>query len=146
MASLIPALSEKAKLEIVRSCLHPRDWGYSDEVEIYFDKAINCISQAFQDLFDLEKYPITNDMIVSYLENHPKARGGRYSEPFQDAYSFCHESYPLADYDPLCCVIFNADLEMGILEQLLIIKEWFDIDLFTLIGDIHGWWEKPQTY
>jgi len=25
-------------------------------------------------------------------------------------------------------------------------EEWFDIDLFIIIGDIHGWWEKPQTY
>ena len=132
MASLIPALSEKARIEIA----HMQTDRFNPLGSF----------EAFQDLFDLEKYPITNDMIVSYLENHPKARGGRYSKPFQDAYSFCHESYPLVDYDPLCCVISNADLEMGILEQLLIIKEWFDIDLFILIGDIHGWWEKPQTY
>lgn len=142
MASLIPALSEKAKHELLTNL--PRI-----AKEDLDENTFRCgfmFLDCFQDLFDLEKYPITNDMIVSYLENNPKVRGGRYSEPFQDAYSFCHESYPLADYDPLCCVIFNADLEMGILEQLLIIKEWFDIDLFIIIGDIHGWWEKPQTY
>lgn len=137
MVSLIPALSEKAKLEIVRSCLHPRDWGYSDEVEIYFDKAINCISQAFQDLFDLEKYPITFEQILNEFKNRSE---WNLIKVDKEKYKYGFDPKP----DFRKRLLENTT--QSIHEAFMYLATYSNINQIILIGDIHGWWEKPQTY
>lgn len=122
--TLIPALSEKAKHEIERNVF----------VEL---KTFDSI-EAFQDLFDLEKYPITWEQLFGYIKNIKSDRleinkdhaiitfyeGGESYKKYLTERNDINESIH-------CLVALFASIK---------------VTHMIVIGDIHGWWEKPQTY
>jgi hypothetical protein len=128
MASLIPALSDKAKQEL-------KVIAYNKKQSLNVQLSMNDGIEAFQDLFDLEKYPITWEMLFEYSK---KARLIiRQRENERDFI------IPRAEKDGGDVPIWQHD---GIRKaiHLISIHKW--IDRIIIIGDIHGWWEKPQTY
>lgn len=130
MASLIPALSEKARIEIGK-----KNWQYylDNEKEMSFPVAI----EAFQDLFDLEKYPITPEIMVEYFNKQPLV----IQEKSLKGSNIDENIFYIASTG--VCVNPYKDKFYYILGCLLYVLDYRDIDI---IGDIHGWWEKPQTY
>lgn len=130
--ALIPALSEKAKEEIERNV--PYELRALDSIE------------AFQDLFDLEKHPITWEQLFEFCTTQNKhyvdtkcfddgskyIRAFIYFPPDNEGYSEC-------DYQHL-------GIENTASEILVALSKSLGIDVIIIIGDIHGWWEKPQTY
>ena len=125
MASLIPALSEKAKQEITKNINYHPILGTSST-------PVWDIIEAFQDLFDLEKYPITWEQLCEYLSKSPyyeRAVAGNHV--FFRCLGWKHKS-----------ITKTTDIAW-VLKQLINLTGKRDIDI---IGDIHGWWEKPQTY
>lgn len=102
MSSLIPALSDKARLEIA----HIQTDRYNPLGSF----------EAFQDLFDLDKYPITWEQLSNFFRDH-------------------HPNIDLGD-------AIKNNREPVIVHVARAVNAR-DIDI---IGDIHGWWEKPQTY
>lgn len=147
MASLIPALSEKAKHKLLDSL--PRI-----AKEDLDENTFRCgfmFFEAFQDLFDLEKYPITWEQLFDFCENHPcmsvndfYAHGTEfiYRKDGDDGYlkigSIHFNYYP--PYTP------KRLFEGTVLDTLKRIARVAELDLFIIIGEIHDWWEKPQTY
>lgn len=125
MASLIPALSNKAKLEIA----HIQTDRYNPLGSF----------EAFQDLFDLEKYPITWEQLLDYINTHHKDSDYlRVKEDYFTIYDHHDDGEPYSqDYTERNTTM---DIMLYLIAMTLGIR---DIDI---IGDIHGWWEKPQTY
>lgn len=128
MASLIPALSEKAQDELLTNL--PRI-----AKEDLDENTFRCgfmFLDCFQDLFDLEKYPITWEQLCEYLSKSPyyeRAEAG--SHVFFRCLGWKHKS------------ITKTTNIAWVLKRLINLTGKRDIDI---IGDIHGWWEKPQTY
>lgn len=123
MASLIPALSEKARIEIA----HIQTDRYNPLGSF----------EAFQDLFDLEKYPITPEIMVEYFNKQPLV----IQEKSLKGSNIDENIFYIASTG--VCVNPYKDKFYYILGCLLYVLDYRDIDI---IGDIHGWWEKPQTY
>lgn len=128
MASIIPTLSEKAKDEL-------KIIAYSKKQSLNVSLSMNDGIEAFQDLFDLDKYPITLEMLFGYLiksdfffDNIVKGSTIEYFE-------------------------FGSNTHVAIIKSNFTIKLALEIiiqatgkDEIIIIGDIHGWWEKPQTH
>lgn len=125
MASLIPALSEKAKQEITKNINYHPILGTSST-------PVWDIIEAFQDLFDLEKYPITWERLSEYLS---KSTHYERAEAGSNVFFRCL-------YQKYKSITKTTDIAW-VLKQLMKLTGKRDIDI---IGDIHGWWEKPQTY
>lgn len=139
MASLIPALSDKAKLEILKGCVSERNLGYTDEIDINVERGMECSIQAFQDLFDLKKYPITWEMLLEYVSNrHSDLEYLRVNGDYFTIYDHHSDGEPYSQYYKR----YNTTIST----MLWIIADKIGISEMRIIGDIHGWWEKPQTY
>lgn len=124
--SYLPKLSEKAKREIFIRIIQSRTDFYPLSEAFY---------EAFRDLFDLEKYPITNEMMFEYIK---KLDGWFDLQPNSDSKNFCFVS----DRDEYV----EIDNFMTIRDMVYEISRFIlkrDIDI---VGDIHGWWKQPQTY
>lgn len=109
---MFPKLSQKAWSEI-------RSLGYyantTDERKLGVE--------AFMSLFDLEKYPITKDMICAYIKSDGQRR-------------------LLLDF--LANILWAFD-NGGIKDCLTTIGFYGRKDRIIIIGEIHGWWEKGET-
>lgn len=115
---MFPKLSEKAWDEI-RS-----DGYYADTIDER-KLAVN----AFMSLFDLEKYPITKDMVFEYL----------LKADFEDRMPYgLHSTKKSWEF-------WNKDTDMvGCGMPIKDILYWMSIkykDQLIIIGEIHGWWE-----
>lgn len=134
MASLIPALSEKAKEEIERNV--PYELRALDSIE------------AFQDLFDLEKHPITWEQLFDFCENHPCMSVNDF---YAHGTEFLYRKNGDDGFLKLGSIHFNYYFDRKMIEGTIMdtikrIATVTGMDIFIIIGDIHGWWEKPQTY
>lgn len=132
MASLIPALSDKAKQEL-------KVIAYNKKQSLSVQLSMNDGIEAFQDLFDLDKYPITWEMLLDYINTHHKDSDYlRVKEDYFTIYDHHDDGEPYSqDYTERNTTM---DIMLYLIAMTLGIR---DIDI---IGDIHGWWEKPQTY
>lgn len=130
MAKLIPALSEKAKQEIERL-----ENEYFDEIGE--NPSFSITFEAFQDLFDLEKYPITWEQLFEYIS---KVKKDTIVIKSNKEVEF-HVHFP----NGVSCLaeVSNVDNISDLIYVLSFCIRKRDIDI---IGDIHGWWEEPQTY
>lgn len=126
MASLIPALSNKAKEEISKKI----DW---------FDKPdLVQYEHAFQDLFDLEKHPMTWEQLFEYIK---KLKSYRLEINKDHAIITFYE-----DGDSYKKYLTERNDINESLHCLVALFASIKVTHMILIGDIHGWWEKPQTY
>ena len=132
MASLIPALSEKAKQEITKNINYHPILGTSST-------PVWDIIEAFQDLCDLEKYPITWEELFEYLENID----GDIVLGDQEITLYTFEHQDCSEYKAVGVTYTSS---CNIIELLRHLSITLVMDVFIIIGDIHGWWEKPQTY
>jgi len=124
--SYLPKLSEKAKVEIFR---------FIQNKSFPF-----VISEAFyeglQNLFDLEKYPITFDMLLEYVSTMSE----------YNIYDKGNKEFVL-EFDPEPRRKRTVrDKAEDIEEALKFIWSYSNIRDIDLIASIHGWWEQPQTY
>lgn len=128
---MFPKLSQKAWTEIGqmnwRCILNGNDNGMN------FHEAV----EAFMSLFDLEKYPITWDMMFEYCKTIKIDR----IETCKGCVMFFyyHEG-------ECCCKSFYEKSDM--VEMLNFLVGWFNsvkVNRIILIGEIHGWWEKGET-
>ena len=130
---MFPKLSQKGQEEIRKSIdLHP--------IEGLSAYEFLAPVEAFMSLFDLEKYPITKDMIFEYLrdvlrlpdERQEKLSGSSISTP--DYYVF-DLSYGAINHNLI-------DHTGSVIDQIRDIALSQDKDKIVIIGEIHGWWEK----
>lgn len=124
---MFPKLSEKAWREINDRLL--------DLPQTLFH--ISVPIQLYNNLFDLEKYPITKDMIFEYLRNG----GFRDMCPNNKTPSTKENwSFDMGNG----CVYGHADSWMDIDSILNEISSYEPKDKIIIIGEIHGWWEKGE--
>lgn len=144
MSSLIPALSEKARLEIRKKV-------YENDEDIEFELTPRDCERAFQDLFDLEKYPITWEQLFDFCENHPCMNKNQF---YAHGTEFIYRKDGADGFLIIGSIHFNYYppyapkklFEGTIIDTLNRIAKVTEMDLIIIIGDIHGWWEKPRTY
>ena len=100
------------------------------------------VINAYNSLFDLEKYPITKHMIFEYLrddlklpdERQAKLSGSNESTPDYYVFDLSFNKYPdLIDHT------------VSVMDQITQIATMRDTDKIIIIGEIHGWWEKGET-
>lgn len=126
--SYLPKLSEKAKHEIFKII--------QSRTDIY--QLSEAFYEAFRDLFDLEKYPITWEMFFEYCKKIKSDRVRIYPDSVSFIYYEEGERY---------CEFFNKDSSIEVIINFL--NAWFNsykANRMIIFGDIHGWWEQPQTY
>lgn len=88
--------------------------------------------EAYNSLFDLEKYPITKDMIFEFFSNKPDI----YQRTHGTFRSNCWEFRAFGR-------IYCAEDEVG--DNIRWIARDLNKDKIIIIGEIHGWWEKGET-
>lgn len=135
---MFPKLSQKAWDEIRR--ITPK---YDFPVN-YFDSVmltdIPDVINAYTSLFDLEKYPITKDMVFEYLKDHPDyedvLKGTESIESTPECFIFREKGF-YSRFDP--AHFYSVEYN---LRQIGYYASNSDI---IIIGEIHGWWEKGET-
>ena len=119
---MLPKLSQKAIDEIAKIAKYDTRFAGAHAVRF---------------LFDLEKYPITKDMIFKYLRNG----GFRDMCPNNKTPSTKENwSFDMGNG----CVYGHADSWMDIDSILNEISSYEPKDKIIIIGEIHGWWEKGE--
>lgn len=113
---MFPKLSEKAYAEIDK---------------IAWDNTAEHGVDAFMSLFNLEKYPITKDMLFEYFSN----RKDIYQVSLNTFRSKCWE---FIAFGRLYCA------EDEVSDNIRWIAKDLGIDQIIIIGEIHGWWEKGE--
>ena len=127
---MFPKLSQKA-WDVIRQITPKYDFSVN-----YFDSTmltdIPDVINAFMSLFDLEKYPITENMVFEFLKKHPD---------YADNY-FNKES-TVDDWKFYVPMRFGHTVTSNMLieEMLYQICEGLKTDKIIIIGAIHGWWE-----
>ncbi len=127
--NLLPPLSDKAWEEIDR---------------IRWDDAADHGVDAFMELFNLKRYPITTKNLFRWLKDNPKFEDHKAtysSASTEDSFNFhprdCNKMSFLHDPEGQC----YEDIS-DILYDLREYCKWFDVDLVVVFGEIHGWFEK----
>jgi hypothetical protein len=117
---MFPELSKKAWTEIFSDCP-----GYG---AYYF-------YEAFRSLFDLEKYPITYEMLFKYLKDHPQ-----YMDNYSNGSTVKDWAFMSINRQG-----YNVGCGMTVKEIITLIALTIQKDQIIIIGEIHGWWEKGET-
>lgn len=127
---MFPKLSQKA-LDQMRKHYNTTPIGKTSACDFEIIDAYNA-------LFDLEKHPITHDMLFEYLRDE----GFRDRCPNKKVPSTKENwSFDMGNG----CVYGHADSWMDINSILNEISSYEPKDKIIIIGEIHGWWEKGVT-
>lgn len=115
---MFPELSQKALDEINTASEAFGLFAFGEDYGIVTNpqKAVN----AFRSLFDLEKYPITQQQIIDYWDSvYPEEQKGNYPDSWK---------------------------QWTIAHQIAMITTWrAKKNEIIIIGEIHGWWEKGDA-
>lgn len=115
---MFPKLSQKAIDEIAK-------------IEKYDTRFAGA--HAVRSLFDLEKYPITRDMLFGYLlDTDFDMLSGSNAKDFEAQYETYHEHIIITDCTPIPIAINDISCAL-------------QVDQIIIIGEIHGWWEKSTN-
>jgi hypothetical protein len=126
---MFPELSEKA-------------WGEIDRIR--WDDTQDHGVDAFRELFNLKRYPITPKNLFRWLKDNPEFEDYKVtyaSASTEDSFNFypknCNKMSFLHDPEGTS----YEDIS-DILHDLREYCKCFDVDLIVVFGEIHGWWEK----
>lgn len=129
--TMFPDLSKKALDEINTASEAFGLFAFGEDYGIVTNpqKAVN----AFRSLFDLEKYPITKDMLFGYLlDTDFDMLSGSNAKDFEAQYETYHEHIIITDCTPIPVAIDDISCAL-------------QKDKSIIIGEIHGWWEKGKS-
>lgn len=123
---MFPKLSQKAWDEI-----------FSDPINHDGYYSVN----AFMSLFDLEKYPITVELLFNWLrENENLTYVGDLDTLQEFWFKAISKNIPVSfRYDG-----FTYPID-SMLYDLRVYCNFMQVDMIQVIGEIHGWWEKGET-
>lgn len=124
---MFPKLSKKAWTEI-------HSFGCYADTTDERKLAVN----AFMSLFDLEKYPITVELLFNWLiENKNLTYVGDLDTVHDFWFKAISKNIPVSfRYDG-----FTYPID-SILYDLRVYCNFMQVDMIQVIGEIHGWWEK----
>lgn len=127
---MFPKLSEKAWDEIGL-----QSWGDYDG-DVY----------AFMSLFDLEKYPIAPEDLLSFVEHYPgMKRNFDYAVGHGIEYIYITENHFGGAVYFNCYMGDISKLENSVESIIKRIARVIDRNEILIIGEIHGWWEKGEA-
>lgn len=126
--TMFPKLSQKAWREINDRLL--------DLPETLFH--ISVPIRLYNDLFDLEKYPITVELLFNWLrENENLTYMGDLNTVQDFWFKAISKNIPVSfRYDGFTYPINSM------LYDLRVYCNFMQVDMIQVIGEIHGWWEK----
>lgn len=130
---MFPKLSQKAWDKIQYRVKYECDY---DDIDGVMLDTMN----SFMSLFDLEKYPISLEMIFHYLKNHPDyedaLKGTKSIESTPECFIFREKGF-YSRFDPAHFYSVEYNLRQ--------IGYYAGNSDMIIIGEIHGWWEKGEN-